>query len=258
MTGSTDEKNRIAKFLEESKANIEEITKFLEKNKGDVSWHAGSSDKTKLIVRGDNLLHLAARTGNIDKFLSLFKKSVEKDVHLLEYNEDHENPFHIAAKMGILPSVVKGIFKHLESGKTNPNSDLKRLEEVKSYVKNALGNRCALDKSKKTPLDWVSKDVKKNVKETAGIKDSLICNQKFRLCLYIVGAIACIAALCLSLYFLFLVSQSLALASMAGIISGGAAYLSGKVCSEIYDLHDVSTPVETFSGPDLARVAGGT
>jgi len=37
MTGSTDEKSRIAKFLEESKANIEEITKFLEKNKGDVS-----------------------------------------------------------------------------------------------------------------------------------------------------------------------------------------------------------------------------
>ncbi len=78
--------------------------------------------------------------------------------------------------------------------------------------------------------------------------------QKFRLCLYIVGAIACIAALCLSLYFLFLVSQSLALASMAGIISGGAAYLSGKVFSEIHDLHDVSTPVETFSNADLARI----
>ncbi len=199
-------------------------------------------------IRGDNLLHLAAKTGNVDKFLSIFKKSVESNVHLLEYNKDHENPFHIAAEMGILPSVVKGIFKHLESEKTNPN-----LENVKNYVKEALCNRCALDKSKKTPLDWVSKTVKKEIKETAGIKDSLICNQKFRLCLYIVGAIACIAALCLSLYFLFLVSQSLALASMAGIISGGAAYLSGKVFSEIHDLHDVSTPVETFSNADLAR-----
>lgn len=135
--------------------------------------------------------------------------------------------------------------------------DPKKLENVKSYVKEALYNRCALDKSKKTPLDWVSETVKKEIKETAGIKDSLICNQKFRLCLYIVGAIACIAALCLSLYFLFLVSQSLALATVAGIISGGAAYFSGKVCSEIHDLHDVSTPVETFSGADLARVASG-
>ncbi|WP_265026593.1 hypothetical protein [Wolbachia endosymbiont (group A) of Bibio marci] len=232
MVGSTDEKN--------------EITKFLENNKGNVSWHAGSSDKTKQIVRADNLLHLAAKIGNTNEFLPIFKKSVKEDVHLLEYNEDHENPFHIAAKMGILPSVIKGIFKHLESEKTNLNSDSKKLEEVKSYVQNALGNRSALDKSKKTPLDWVSKTVRKEIKEIAGIKDSLICNQKFRLCLYIVGAIACIAALCLSLYFLFLVSQSLALASMAGIISGGAAYLSGKVFSEIYDLHDVSTPMDNI------------
>jgi len=229
--------------------STDEIEKLLSAN---VSWrYTGPSDKTKLIVNTDNLLHLAARTANINKFLSIFKESVGKDVYLLEYNNDHENPFHIAAKMGILPSVVKGIFKHLESEKTNPNSDLKRLEEVKSYVKNALGNRCALDKSKKTPLDWVSKTVKKKIKETAGIKDSFICNQKFRLCLYIVGAIACIAALCLSLYFLFLVSQSLALATIAGVISGGAAYLSGKVFSEIYDLHDVSTPMEVVSTDSL-------
>ncbi|WP_374698381.1 hypothetical protein [Wolbachia endosymbiont (group B) of Limnophora tigrina] len=258
MVGSTNEKNTIAKFLEESKANTNEIATLLSDNKAEVGWrYTGPFDKTKQIVRGDNLLHLAARTGNIDSFLFIFKKSVGKDVYLLEYNEDHENPFHIAAKMGILLSVVKGVFEHLESEKTNPRLDSEKLENVKSYIKDALSNRCALDKSKKTPLDWVSKTVKKEVRKIAGIKDSLICNQKVCLCLYIVGAIACIAALCLSLYFLFLVSQSLALASMAGIISGGAAYLSGKVCSEIYDLHDVSTPVETFSGPDLARVAGG-
>ncbi|WP_065094791.1 MULTISPECIES: hypothetical protein [unclassified Wolbachia] len=218
-----------------------------------ISWsHTGPSDKIKLIVWGDNLLHLAARTKNIERFLFIFKKSIESDARLLEYNDDHENPFHIAAKMRILPDVVRGIFEHLDSSEKVTKE---KSENFKSYIKNALGNRCALDKSKRTPLDWVSKDVKKEVREIAGIKDSLICNQKFHLCLYIVGAIACIAALCLSLYFLFLVSQSLALATMAGIVSGGAAYLSGKVCSEIHNLHDMSTPVETFSSTDLARVA---
>uniref|UniRef100_A0A1A9VJV9 propionyl-CoA carboxylase n=1 Tax=Glossina austeni TaxID=7395 RepID=A0A1A9VJV9_GLOAU len=179
----------------------EDIATLFSNNKNNVHWrYAGPSDKTKPIVNADNLLHLAARIGNVEKFLSIFKKSIESDARLLEYNNDQENPFHIAAKMGILPSVVKGIFKHLESEKTNPNCDPKKLENVKHYVKEALCNRCALDKSKKTPLDW-----------------------------------------------------SLALASMAGIISGGAAYLSGKVCSEIHDLHDVSTPVETFNNTDLAR-----
>ncbi|GFY79820.1 ankyrin repeat domain protein [Trichonephila inaurata madagascariensis] len=235
--------------------STDEIEKFLSANEANVSWrYTGPFDKTRQIVQADNLLHLAARIGNVEKFLSIFKKSIESDARLLEYNNDQENPFHISAKMGMLPDVVKGIFKHLESEKTNPNSDSKKLENVKNYVKEALCNRCALDKSKKTPLDWVSKTVKKEIKEIAGIKDSFICNQKFRLCLYIVGAIACIAALCLSLYLLFSVSQSLALASMAGIISGGAAYLSGKVFSEIHDLHDVSTPVETFNNTDLARV----
>ncbi|MBA8770067.1 hypothetical protein HCR16_02830 [Wolbachia pipientis] len=232
-----------------------DIAKLLSDNEANINWHyTGPFDKTKQRISGDNLLHLAAKIGEVDKFLSTFKRSVESNVHLLEYNKNHKNPFHIAAEMGILPSVVKGIFKHLESEKTNPNCDPKKLENFKNYVKEALCNRCALDQSKKTPLDWVSKAVKKEIKEIAGIKDSFICNQKFRLCLYIVGAIACIAALCLSLYFLFLVSQSLALASMAGIISGGAAYLSGKVFSEIHDLHDVSTPVETFSNADLVRI----
>ncbi|WP_375341908.1 ankyrin repeat domain-containing protein [Wolbachia pipientis] len=215
---------------------------------------SGNLDIKYTSVQGSNYLHLAAKARNVDAFLSTFKQSVKSNVHLLEYNEDHENPFHIAARMGILLDVVKGIFKYLESDKTNPGCDSEKLENYKSYIQEALCNRCALDKSKKTPLDWVSKTVKKKIRETAGIQDSFICNQKFRLCLYIVGAIACIAALCLSLYFLFLVSQSLALATMAGIVSGGAAYLSGKVFSEIHDLHDVSTLEETFSGTDLARV----
>ncbi len=232
--------------------STDEIKKLLPASEADVSWrYAGPSDKTKPIVNADNLLHLAARIRDIEKFLSIFKNSVEKDVYLLEYNEDHENPFHIAAKMGILPEVAKGIFKHLESEKTNPGCDSEKLENCKSYIKEALCNRCALDKSKRTPLDWVSKEIRKKVREIAGIKDSLICNQKFRLCLYIVGAIACIAALCLSLYFLYMVSQSLALASVATIASGGFGYLAGKVYSKIYDLHDVSTPMEVVSTDSL-------
>ncbi|NSM56597.1 hypothetical protein HET73_03770 [Wolbachia endosymbiont of Atemnus politus] len=232
----------------------EDIAKLLSDNEGNINWcYAGPFDKTKQIANGDSLLHLAARTGNVEKFLLIFKKSIESDAHLLEYNSDQENPFHIAAVMRILPDVVRGIFKHLESEKTNPNSDSKKLENVKNYVKDALCNRCALDKSKKTPLDWVSKTVRKEIKEIAGIKDSLMCNRKFHLCLYIVGAIACIAAMCLSLYFLFLGSQSLALGSIAGIASGGAAYLSGKACSEMSDLSSVSTPAEEASLTDLLR-----
>lgn len=245
-----------AGFLKESGTYIDEIAKFLEANKANINWcYTGPSDQTKPIVHADNLLHLAARTKNIEKFLSIFKKGVESDVRLLEYNNDQENPFHIAAKMRILPDVVKGIFKYLESEQTNPNSDSKKLENVKSYVKDALGNRCALDKSKKTPLDWVSKTVRKEIKEIAGIKESLICNQKFRLFLYITGAMLCIAAMCLSLYFLFLGSQSLALGSIAGIASGGVAYLSGKVYSEISDLNSVSTPMEVVSNESLFSTA---
>ncbi|MEY2393119.1 hypothetical protein [Wolbachia endosymbiont of Tettigetta isshikii] len=234
----------------------EDIAKLLEQ--ANVSWsHIFPFDQTGPIMHADNLLHLAARTKNIERFLFIFKQGVESDVRLLEYNNDQENPFHIAAKMRILPNVVKVIFKYLESEQTNPNSDSKKLENVKSYVKDSLGNRCALDKSKKTPLDWVSKAVRKEVREITGIKESLICNKKFRLCLYIVGAVACVAALCLSLYFLYLCSQSLALASMATIASGGFGYLASKVYSEISDLNSVSTPMEGVSDGSLFRNNNG-
>ncbi|BAO99873.1 hypothetical protein [Wolbachia endosymbiont of Cimex lectularius] len=232
------------------------IEDLLSSNKGELDWcYRGPSDKAKLIANGDNLLHLAAKTRNVEVFLSIFKKSVEHDVRLLEYNRYHENPFHVAAEMRILPDVVKGIFKYLESEQTNPNSDSKKLENFKSYVRSALGNRCALNIHKMTPLDMVSKEVKKEVREIAGIKESLICNKKFRLCLYIVGAIACVAALCLSLYFLYLCSQNLALGSIAGIASGGFGYLAGKACGEIYDLNNVDTLMEGISAKDAAKIA---
>ncbi|MDR0288881.1 MAG: hypothetical protein LBH78_02420 [Rickettsiales bacterium] len=237
---------------------VEDIANLLSSNENNINWCCtGPFDKTKQMANGDSLLHLAARTGNVEKFLFIFKKSIENDVRLLEYNDDHENPFHIAARRRILPDVVKGIFKYLESEQTNPNSDSKKLENFKSYVRNALGDRCALNNSKRTPLDMVSKEVKKEVREIAGIKESLICNKKFRLCLYIVGAIACVAALCLSLYFLYLCSQGLALASMATIASGGVAYLSGKVYSEIYDLNSVSTLAESLGNEKLAEMTAG-
>jgi|GEM_PF-3525586 len=234
------------------------IKDLLSEKKGTLDWcYTGPSDKTKPIVQGDNLLHLAARIRDVETFLSIFKKSIESDVRLLEYNDDHENPFHIAARGRILPDAVKGIFKYLESEQTNPNGDSKKLENFKSYVRNALGDRCALNNSKRTPLDMVSKEVKKEVREIAGIKESLICNKKFRLCLYIVGAIACVAALCLSLYFLYLCSQGLALASMATIASGGFGYLAGKVYSEIYDLNSVSTLAESLGNEKLAEMTAG-
>ncbi|MDG7056645.1 MAG: hypothetical protein LKM43_00610 [Wolbachia endosymbiont of Penenirmus auritus] len=229
-------------------SKLKYIEGLLSNNESNINWcYTGPFDKTKQIANGDSLLHLAARTGNIEKFLSIFKKSVEHDVRLLEYNDDHENPFHIVARRRILPDVIKGIFEHLDSEKVTKEKS----ESVKSYVRNALGNRCALNNSKRTPLDMVSKEVKEEVRRIAGIKESLICNKKFRLCLYIVGAIACVAALCLSLYFLYLCSQSLALASMATIASGGFGYLAGKTCGEIYDLNSVSTPMEVVSNESL-------
>lgn len=57
--------------------------------------------------------------------------------------------------------------------------------------------------------------------------------------------------MCVSLYLLFLVSQSLALASIATIASGGAACLLFKACNEIYDLHNESTIV---TDPDVMQL----
>ena len=69
-----------------------DIAKLLSDNEANINWrYTGPFDKTKQRIRGDNLLHLAAKTGKVDKFLSIFKKSVESNVHLLEYNKDHDS-----------------------------------------------------------------------------------------------------------------------------------------------------------------------
>lgn len=235
--------------------------------------YSGPFDKTKQRIQFDNYLHIAARVSNTDAFLFIFKKSIENNIRLLEYNDNHENPFHIAAKARILPAVVKGVFEHLEltaneikrlessikkakEAGLSTKEDQKELRKVKeklkndkSYIVEALRSKCALNKYKETPLDCISKTEKKDVKKDADIQDKLICNKNFHLCLYIIGAIVSIAALCLSLYFLFLASEAFALSSMASMAFAGVTYLSLKACNEIYDLNDVEvTPVSEGAG----------
>ncbi|QKX03177.1 hypothetical protein GOY07_03285 [Wolbachia endosymbiont of Litomosoides sigmodontis] len=240
---------------------LEYIKNLLLSNIDALDWcYTGPSDKAKLIANGDNLLHLAAKIRNVEVFLSIFKKSIKNDVRLLEYSESNINPFHIAARMQILPKVVEGIFEHLNSEKAKLQSDPEKLEKFKNYVRSALSSRCALtDSTKRTPLDMVSKEDKEDIRKIAGIKESILCNKKFRLCLYVVGTIVYIAALCLSLYFLYLCSQELALVSVTTIASGGVACLSFKVFEEIYDLSDVNTLMENISAKGAAKiVAPGT
>ncbi|AAW71042.1 hypothetical protein EJB10_04750 [Wolbachia endosymbiont of Brugia malayi] len=240
---------------------LEYIKGLLSTNTCALDWcYAGPSDKAKLIANGDNLLHLAARTRNVEVFLSIFKKSIKSDVRLLGYSEGNINPFHIAARMQILLKVIEGIFEHLNSEKAKLQYDPEKLEKFKNYVRNALSSKCALtDSTKRTPLDMVSKEDKDDIRKIAGIKESFLCNKKFHLCLYIVGTIACIATLCSSLYFLCLCSQELALASVATIASGGVACLSFKAFSEIYNSNDISTLMEDISAKCAAKiVAPGT
>ncbi|UJQ21182.1 ankyrin repeat domain-containing protein [Wolbachia endosymbiont of Delia radicum] len=154
-----------------------------------------------------------AKARNKDEFVRICTENVAYAAkHRLDENG---NPFHIAASQEILLPALKEIMRNLEEG-------------TKSKVKKA-----------------------EEAKQIAGIKGGFICNSKFHLCLYIIGAIACIAALCLSLYFLFLVSQSLALASVATIASGGSTCLLFKACNGIYGLYDESTIV---TDPDVMQL----
>lgn len=232
-------------------------------DKSDINYtYSGPFDKAKQRIQFDNYLHIAARVSNTDAFLFIFKKSIENNIRLLEYNDNRENPFHIAAKARILPAVVKGVFEHfkltaneikrlessIEKAKKaglSTKEDQEELRKVKeklkndkSYIVEALRSKCALNKYKETPLDCISKTEKKDIKKDADIQDKLICDKNFHLCLYIVGAILSIAALCLSLYFLFMISETFALSSMASMAFAGVTYLSIKACTEIHDLHN--------------------
>ncbi|WP_250296594.1 hypothetical protein [Wolbachia endosymbiont of Oedothorax gibbosus] len=167
--------------------STDEIKKFLSDNEANVSWrYTGPFDKTKQIVRADNLLHLAARTKNIERFLFIFKKSVEKDVSLLEYNDDHKNPFHIAAIMGMLPDVVRGMFEYLQSevksaeasvleakeAGRNPREELEKLESLRrkvkrkvNSIKDELYDKTSADDDGYRPVDWVSDHVERDIRK---------------------------------------------------------------------------------------------
>ena len=234
----------------------EDIATLFSNNKNNVHWrYTGPFDKTKQRVQADTLLHLAARIQNKDKFVDICKEDIAS---VTAHNEYGNNPFHEAARSGILLPAVKEIVNYLEkeagnkiikAEKAGDRKEVSRLKEElkcnKKYIKNALCSKgYAFNKKRETPLYYLNAAQQKEIKQIAGIKDSFICNQKFHLCLYIVGAIACIAALCLSLYFLYLSSQTFALSSMVAIASGGVTYLSVKACNEIHALHNESTLAE--------------
>ncbi|BET31548.1 MULTISPECIES: ankyrin repeat domain-containing protein [Wolbachia] len=205
-----------------------------------------------------------AKARNKDEFVRICTENVAYAAkHRLDENG---NPFHIAASQEILLPALKEIMRNLEEG---TKSKVKKAEEAKNwkeserlkeklkdnkrYIKEALCDKsCILHgRVAVAPLYFLNAAEREEAKQIAGIKGGFICNSKFHLCLYIIGAIACIAALCLSLYFLFLVSQSLALASVATIASGGSTCLLFKACNGIYGLYDESTIV---TDPDVMQL----
>ncbi|MDR2831970.1 MAG: ankyrin repeat domain-containing protein [Rickettsiales bacterium] len=247
--------------LEQPNPNREIIQLLLESNL-DIKY-TYDNPLNKIKSTRDNYLHIAARAGNKETFVTICKKQIA-DVTV--HNEYGNNPFHEAAKSKILLPAVKEILHDLEK---DADKKIKKAEEAgnrkevgrlkeelkcnKKYIKDAFCSKdYAFNEKRKTPLYYLNAAEQKEIKQIAGIKDSLICNQKFHLCLYIVGAIACIAALCLSLYFLYLSSQTFALSSIIAIASGGVTYLSVKACSEIHDLHNESALVED---PRVARLS---
>lgn len=205
-----------------------------------------------------------AKARNKDEFVRICTENVAYAAkHRLDENG---NPFHIAASQEILLPALKEIMRNLEEG---TKSKVKKAEEAKNwkeserlkeklkdnkrYIKEALCDKsCILHgRVAVAPLYFLNAAEREEAKQIAGIKGGFICNSKFHLCLYIIGAIACIAALCLSLYFSFLVSQSLALASVATIASGGSTCLLFKACNGIYGLYDESTIV---TDPDVMQL----
>ncbi|MEC4734930.1 MAG: ankyrin repeat domain-containing protein [Wolbachia endosymbiont of Halictus tumulorum] len=210
----------------------------------------------------DDLFEIA-RKGNKDEFVNACKKRVACVAkHSFGKNG---NPFHIAANEGFLLSALKEIIKYLEEdtkSKVEKAKEAKDWKEVKKlekefkdnkkYIKEALLDKSYIKDNKAvSPLYFLDPAEQKKVKQIADIKCGFICNKKFHICLYIVGAIVCATAMCVSLYLLFSVSQSLALASIATIASGGSSYLLFKACNEIYGLHNESTIV---TDPDVMQL----
>ncbi|WP_254229525.1 ankyrin repeat domain-containing protein [Wolbachia pipientis] len=210
----------------------------------------------------DNLFEIA-RKGNVDKFVDSCKERVACVAkHRIDENG---NPFHIAASKGFLLSALQKIIKDLEEStrvevekakEAKGWEEVKRLEKElknnKKYIKEALLDKSYIKDNKAvSPLYFLNPSEQKEVKQIADIKRGFICNKKFHICLYIVGAIVCATAMCVSLYLLFSASQSLALASIATIASGGSSYLLFKACNEVYGLYNESTIV---TDPDVMQL----
>lgn len=240
----------------------------------------GPLDKNKTIVENDSYLHMAAREGNIDAFMYFFKRDIEhnikniknfeKRVILLPNNANYENPFHLAASQGVLLHIIKEMFECLNSKVNSLEDEIKKAKEnIKGYkeklkfiksekedIRDSLCGKSALNRRNKTPIGCVENtEMRKKIKEIAGIKDSLICNEKLCLCLYVLGSIAFTMILCLSLYFLYLASQTFALSSMASIAAGGTAFLANKACSEIYDLNVNDASIQTSFSPGATSIS---
>ncbi|WP_349967710.1 ankyrin repeat domain-containing protein [Wolbachia endosymbiont of Armadillidium arcangelii] len=214
----------------------------------------------------DNLFKIArgvvTKEGE-NKFIEACKKGVAC-VAKHRINENG-NPFHIAASKGILLPALKEIIEYLEEDtesrvkkakeakdREKVKSLKKELENNKKYIKEALLDKSYIKNNKAvSPLYFLDPAEQKEVKQIADIKCGFICNKKFHICLYIVGAIVCATAMCVSLYLLFSVSQSLALASIATIASGGSSYLLFKACNEVYGLYNESTIV---TDPDVMQL----
>ncbi|UIP91320.1 ankyrin repeat domain-containing protein [Wolbachia pipientis] len=217
----------------------------------------------------DNLFEIARGVitkEDENKFIEACKKRVACVAkHRIDENG---NPFHIAASKRILLPALKEIIEYLEEDtesrvkKAKEAKDWekvkslkKELENNKKYIKEALLDKSYIKDNKSvSPLYFLDPAEQKEVKQIADIKCGFICNKKFHICLYIAGAIVCAIAMCVSLYLLFSVSQSLALASIATIASGGSSYLLFKACNEIYSLNNEST---TLTDPDVMRLVDG-
>lgn len=212
----------------------------------------------------DNLFQIAEKEDR-NKFIEVCRKRIACVAkHRIDKNG---NPFHTAASKGFLLPALNEIIQYLEEDtkskakKAKDHEEVKRLEKElqnsKKYIREALLDKSYIKydgKKAVSPLYFLDPAERKEVKQIADIKCGFICNKKFHICLYIVGAIVCAITMCVSLYLLFPASQSLALASIATTASGGASYLLFKACDEVYGLHNESTMV---TDPDVMQFLDG-
>lgn len=226
--------------------------------KSDVDYvYNGPLDKTMQKVIGDSYLHTAAKARNTDAFVFVCKKNIAL---VTQQNDNGNNPFHEAARCRILLPVVKKVLDDIRSEAKKEISKAKEVEEwekskklekelnhKEKYIRDALRSKsCTSRKDRKTPLACLYVRDQEELKQIAGIKDSFICNKKLHASLYIVGAIICVTALCLSLYFLFLASATFALSSITSIAVGGTGFLLLRACSEVFKLSEEGTVDNVF------------